>query len=152
MEDTNKDIGRRIREIRESQELTQADLGKLLGVEKASVSKYEAGEAKRGLPPEFLIKIAGLGGVSLDQLITGQEKSAMAGQGYPEPADRNVEAQVNDRTEAFQAGPLKISRQEEELIYLLREIPTDMQPIALEGVRNVWVMARRKRETSQDSE
>ncbi|MCP3177269.1 helix-turn-helix domain-containing protein [Desulfuromonas sp. KJ2020] len=53
--------------------MTQADLGDLLGIEKAAVSKYEKGGAKRGVPIESLQKIACACKVTLDWLITGKE-------------------------------------------------------------------------------
>ncbi len=71
MTDINKDIGERIKIIRTRLGLTQTELGDLLGVEKASISKYEAGDAKRGVPVEFLVKIAELGKCSVDWLING---------------------------------------------------------------------------------
>jgi DNA-binding XRE family transcriptional regulator len=37
-------VGRKIREIRESKHLTQEDLGKLIGVQKAQISKIESGK------------------------------------------------------------------------------------------------------------
>jgi transcriptional regulator with XRE-family HTH domain len=76
MEKLNSEIGLRIRGIREGLGMNQAELGKLLNVGKASISKYENGDMKRGVPPGFLVKIAELGGVSLDELITGHERAA----------------------------------------------------------------------------
>ena len=110
----------------------------------ATVTDYLSGGTR--IPVTVVAEISEMTGESPNALITGKPDK------YTENADRAIAAQVNDSTEDYQGGPLKISRQEEELIYLLREIPADMQPIALEGVRNVWVMARRKSETSQDSE
>ena len=37
-------VGRKIKEIREAQKLTQADLGKLIGVQKAQISRIENGK------------------------------------------------------------------------------------------------------------
>jgi DNA-binding XRE family transcriptional regulator len=37
-------VGRKIREIREAKKLTQEDLGKLIGVQKAQISKIENGK------------------------------------------------------------------------------------------------------------
>ena len=39
-------IGRRIKELRLSHDLTQEQLGKILGVNKSAVQKYEAGDVK----------------------------------------------------------------------------------------------------------
>jgi transcriptional regulator with XRE-family HTH domain len=70
MEDINRGIGRRVKRIREASDKTQDELGVMLGVKKATVSKYESGETK--LTPEALKKIAELGGITLDELITGK--------------------------------------------------------------------------------
>lgn len=40
---TPAEIGKRIRDIRRSKEMTQEELGKYLGVTKATINKYEAG-------------------------------------------------------------------------------------------------------------
>ena len=37
-------VGQKIKEIREAQRLTQADLGKLIGVQKAQISRIENGK------------------------------------------------------------------------------------------------------------
>ena len=140
----NKEIADRCRAALEKAGIKHKDLAVRIKKSGATVSDYLSGDVK--IPVTVVAVISEMTGVTPNALIAD-----LPGQ-YPIGSDRNVEAQVNDSTETFQAGPLKISRQEEELIYLLREIPTDMQPLALEGVRNVWVMARRKRETSQDSE
>lgn len=71
MENINKDIGQRIKAIRTKKGLTQTELGEIVGVEKATVSKYESGETK--VSPEALIKIAKECGKSLDWLMTGKE-------------------------------------------------------------------------------
>ena len=142
-------LGERIANIRKTNGLSRADLGDLLGVKEGAVGKYERGESDPGA--EAILKVAKLGRCTTDWLISGQEKSEPSDQ--PQyTTERGIEATVNEATRHYNGGPLKITRQEEELIYLLREIPADMQPIALEGVRNVWVMARRKRETQQSSE
>ena len=69
----NKQIGERIKAIRNANDMTQTELGNILGVEKASISKYEAGDAKRGVPVGFLIKIAELGNTTVEKIITGKE-------------------------------------------------------------------------------
>lgn len=58
-------IGNKIRELRMSRNLTQAELGKLVGVSMQAVSKWERG----GTPDiEVLLSVAELFGVTMDEL------------------------------------------------------------------------------------
>ncbi len=70
MGDVDREIGLRIRQTRKALGLTGEELGAILCVGKGSVSKYERGESK--VTPESLHKIAELGKVSIDWLVTGQ--------------------------------------------------------------------------------
>ncbi len=71
--DTEKQLrGKRIRDVRNQLGLSQEQLGKMLGgSSKGSISGYEAGDNNPS--PEDFAKIAKIGGVSLDWLITGKE-------------------------------------------------------------------------------
>ena len=57
----------RVRELRRANRMTQEDLGKALGVQKAAVCKYETGRV--ALPPEMLLKLCDLFGVSADHIL-----------------------------------------------------------------------------------
>ncbi|WP_020675307.1 helix-turn-helix domain-containing protein [Geopsychrobacter electrodiphilus] len=70
MEDKTRGIGRRVRDIREKLNLTQEDLGKILGVEKGTVSKYENEGTK--LSPDALATIASMGKSTIDWLVIGK--------------------------------------------------------------------------------
>ena len=87
MEDINRGIGSRVKRIREASDRTQDELGSMLGVKKATVSKYESGETK--LTPEALKKIAELGGITLDELITGKPPTAEILMNSLEPEEMN---------------------------------------------------------------
>lgn len=76
MSDINKEIGKRVEATRRAVNLNQTELGKELGIGKTAVSKYENGDTERGVPIEALIRIAQIGGRSLDWLITGKEPPA----------------------------------------------------------------------------
>jgi transcriptional regulator with XRE-family HTH domain len=65
------EIGSRIRQIRKEQNLNQVALGNKLGLSAQAISKYENGESDAGAIT--LSKIATIGGVSLDWLLTGVE-------------------------------------------------------------------------------
>jgi transcriptional regulator with XRE-family HTH domain len=62
------DYGKRIKQLREKAGMTQADLGKALGVTHSAISLIESGD--RGLNVETADKIAQALGVSLVELIT----------------------------------------------------------------------------------
>lgn len=68
-----KKIGERIRQIRESLEMSQQDLGTKMGASTAAISLFESGERKPGL--EFLTDVANALGVSLKELIEGYDKA-----------------------------------------------------------------------------
>ncbi len=63
-------IGHRIREIR-GFDLTQAELGKILGITQAALSKLEKGQRLPTL--EVLLKLRAFCGKSIDWMITGEE-------------------------------------------------------------------------------
>ena len=56
--------------LESNQELTQTDLSKLLGVAKGSVSNYVAGKEMPAI--DVLMKLADLGGVTLDEILKGE--------------------------------------------------------------------------------
>lgn len=58
---------RRIRDLREDQDLKQEDIAKLLNCTQACYSNYETG--KRDIPSETLSKLADILGVSTDYLL-----------------------------------------------------------------------------------
>jgi transcriptional regulator with XRE-family HTH domain len=64
-----KAIGRRIREIR-GFDLTQAELGRILGIGQAQLSKYEKGE--NALTLELLLRLKAYSGRSIDWIVTGE--------------------------------------------------------------------------------
>ena len=60
-------IYRRIRDLREDRDWTQADVANKLNMTQTGYSKYERGE--RDVPTEILIQLADLYGVSIDYLL-----------------------------------------------------------------------------------
>ncbi len=65
-------IGKRIQEIRQQKKLTQEQLASDLAISRQAVSKWESGKAIPDI--ENLMYISNLYGVSLDELIKGDEK------------------------------------------------------------------------------
>jgi transcriptional regulator with XRE-family HTH domain len=61
------DIGKRIKEIRISQDLTQKEFAKLIGVSERGIQRYEAGERKPTL--DILISILDNVDISADYLL-----------------------------------------------------------------------------------
>jgi len=63
----------RIRDLREDRDLTQKDLGELLGVSQATYSRYEGG--KLDIPTDVLLRLADYYKVTVDYLLgRGEEK------------------------------------------------------------------------------
>src|SRR5512140_1516607 len=81
-------LGDRIRQQRLAKALTQAELGKAIGVSQRVVAYYEL---TGGAPPEVLAKIADVLDVSTDALL-GRKKTATTGEATKEPA-RDVRRQ-----------------------------------------------------------
>lgn len=66
----------RIKDLREDRDMTQSDLGELLNVQKAAVSKYEMG--KVSLSDELIGRLCVIFGVSADYLLCRtDEKNAI---------------------------------------------------------------------------
>lgn len=58
---------RRLRDLREDNDLTQTQLAKLLGMSQTGYSKYETGE--NDIPTQILIKLADLYDTSVDYIL-----------------------------------------------------------------------------------
>ncbi len=63
---------RRIRDLREDNDYTQAQVGRLINVSQRTYAYYESGQ--RMLPPSVLIALADLYGVSVDYLLGRTDK------------------------------------------------------------------------------
>ena len=64
--DVKKNIGAKLLELRENAGFQQADVAKIVGISRTSLSYYENGE--RGIDIEILFKLATLYNVSIDYL------------------------------------------------------------------------------------
>ena len=60
-------IYRRIRDLREDQDLSQKQVAQMLGMSQTGYSKYETGE--NDIPTQVLIKLADFYGTSVDYLL-----------------------------------------------------------------------------------
>ncbi len=70
MERSNKDVGLRLRLLREALNLSQAKLAKKLKVSQGAISKWESGE--RDVPTSILIELKKEFGVNLNWLLSGE--------------------------------------------------------------------------------
>ena len=66
---------RRIRDLREDRDLTQAKMGEILACSQRVYSNYERGELD--IPTEILIKLADFHGVSTDYILNRTDEKAM---------------------------------------------------------------------------
>lgn len=67
---------RRIRDLREDKDLTQAKMGEILSCSQRVYSNYERGDLD--IPTEILIKLADFHRVSVDYILGRTEKREMA--------------------------------------------------------------------------
>ena len=65
---------RRIRDLREDRDLTQAQVGAAIGVSQRTYAYYESGQ--RMLPPQILCALADYSSVSVDYLLERTEERA----------------------------------------------------------------------------
>lgn len=63
---------KRIRDLREKQNLTQTDVAKILGMSQTGYSKYETGE--NDIPTAILIKLADFYKTSIDYILGRTDK------------------------------------------------------------------------------
>jgi len=64
---SKKDIGQRLRAIRNARGMSQARLGKILGTHQTGISQVEVG--RRGLTLQQVVKLAKALSVSIDQIL-----------------------------------------------------------------------------------
>lgn len=78
-------FGQKLIRLRKKQGLSQEELGRRLDVSRQTVSKWEAGASY----PDFerLILLADFFGISLDELVRGEQKNRRAGENIQLPAD-----------------------------------------------------------------
>jgi len=106
-----KEIGKRLRIVRESKGISQVELGNHLGIQFQHVSKYERGES---VPTwENLIKLIELLGVNINWLLTGKGKMFLTPLGYEEVEDKTM--------------PQKIQDEETEIAEIIEELKKDKE-------------------------
>lgn len=66
-----KEIGRRLKKLRDRESLIQEDLGRKLGCSRVAIGYYERGE--RVLPLDILVGYMNYFNVSADYILTGKE-------------------------------------------------------------------------------
>ena len=108
MTNIRKHIGHRIRQIRASQRLTQAEMAKQLDVSPATVSGWEIGDY--GISLESAINVARLSEVSLDWLVTGKESvSVNEPENTSTPEEVRLLAAFNRLSKTSQSALLRVA-------------------------------------------
>lgn len=79
-----KEVGERIKKLRENNNLTQKELANALGITQSALSKYEKGE--RLIKLQFIKRLSEYFGVTEDEIIGKKEKA------YSLPTHRGYEA------------------------------------------------------------
>ncbi len=72
---SGKRVYRRIRDLREDNDLTQTEMGKMLFCSQRVYSNYERGDLD--IPTDILIKLADYYGVSVDYILGRTDKPEM---------------------------------------------------------------------------
>lgn len=121
----------RVEKLRAEKQISQGKLEKELGFSNGSISKW-----KNSMPsPERLSKLADYFGVSVDYLVTGEDKSSLSDKKY----------YINDET-ADMAN--KIFHNKE--LRLLFDAAQDAEPEDLETVHQMLLALKRKERGSSD--
>lgn len=109
-------LGSRLRDLRLSKDMTQAELGKILGVGKTTISQYETGTRKPDA--ETLDKLAGFFAVSVDYLLGRTDDPTPPSEAHltPEEYDRRVVAALS-RSDGY-GEPLTKEEIEDILKYI----------------------------------
>ena len=100
MDDRNAQIGARVKTARRQKGLTQPQLGKLVGVEAATISRYERGETtiRAGDIKVFSEAL----GVSQNWLLTGEELGGVTGSSTEQSSQDSTEfLMIRDPNEEF---------------------------------------------------
>lgn len=71
MNEYNKDIGNRIKELRELSDISVQDIAQELNIDAETYTQYETGEVD--IPASFIYEIANIFQVDLNLLLTGEE-------------------------------------------------------------------------------
>jgi transcriptional regulator with XRE-family HTH domain len=97
-------LGQRIADLRKAQELTQAELGALLGVSQQTINSFEKG--RRRVPASALPELSRILGVSVENLIGAE----------PGPAKRGPKPRLQQQLEELSRLPKPKQRFISEMI------------------------------------
>ena len=88
---TSEEVGERIRELREAEDLSQRRLGEILDIHQTAVHRIETGE--RALTGRELMMLAEHFGVTTSSIVRREESLALlrAGDAEPEGAKRSLD-------------------------------------------------------------
>jgi transcriptional regulator with XRE-family HTH domain len=103
-------IAKRVKEIRrllgpwDGKLLPRKQLGERIGVDEATIKRWEAGKLKRGLSIDNAQKLARLVEADVDWLLTGRGRPPKMGAADPAPADPAQPDDARQRIEDYGAG------------------------------------------------
>jgi transcriptional regulator with XRE-family HTH domain len=115
-EDYAKEIGKRLKDVRESLKIRQADLAETLGLTKNTIYLYEKG--KRALPIEALVKISSKYRVDPRWLTTGHGSMFL-----PEELARPSKGRALEKEQ-----PHLVSKEEDPELYCLVTVLKKSKP------------------------
>lgn len=149
MDDINIEIGRRVRDIRKRLNYTGEKFGEILGVSKGAVSRYELGTSSLQL--DLLIKIAQLGGTTVDAIVTGAppaSHSESAGTDAGEQwagQSRRAAPRIGEGDACYLKGTVHLSNTELRLLAAFRELDAGQQGNVI-GIAEAFRIVNESRE------
>ena len=145
MDNIRKSIGGRIRQVRKLLGMNQKALGDLLGLGVSAVSAYETGDSAPA--PEALLKIAEAANVTLDWLLTGQEKN---GASYNAQADDTP--RFRETVAVFGEKSVSITLEELSIVIKMRELDPEAKDKLRRAIDNEWILKKAETKVFPDAQ
>lgn len=124
------DFGERLKQLRNSKNLNQTELGKILGVEKSTISMYENNNSRPD--DEIKIKIANYFNVTVDYLLGRSSNPKLT-----KKDERDIQRELEEMQKDFTQGTLRMNLDGEE-------IDDEIKEFILNNMENTLILAKIK--------
>ena len=145
----DKQIGRKLRQLREEKKLGQVQLGQILNISPGQVSKYEHGLT--GFTVDLVYRLADALGVSPSyfwgEIVAEELNRESQAEIESNAAVEDIAERINE-TEA-EYVTLEASREEAMILAHIRELPARDVRIVKETVEGLWFDNKNKQEKKQ---
>lgn len=123
-------LGERIKELRQLHNMNQTDLGKVLGVEKSTISMYENNKSRPD--DDIKIKLANYFGVTIDYLVGRASNPKLNRRD-----EIDIQKDLDKMRQDFTTGTLKMNLDGEE-------IDDEIKEFILSNMENTLILAKIK--------